>query len=31
MIFEILEWVGRGMRFVMREEMVCGLRPFRHT
>lgn len=25
MIFEILEWGGRGMHFVKREEMVCGL------
>lgn len=31
MIYEILEWGGRGMRFVKREEMVCGLWPFRHT
>lgn len=31
MIYEILEWGGRGMRFVKSEEMVCGLWPFRHT
>lgn len=25
MIFEILEWGGRGMRFVKSEEKICGL------
>ena len=31
MIFEILEWGGRGMRFVKSEEKICGLWLFRHT
>ena len=30
MIFEILEWGGRGMRFVKIEEWYVGL-AFRHT
>ena len=29
MIFEILEWGGRGMRFVKSEEKICGLWLFR--
>ena len=28
MIFEILEWGGRGMRFVKSEEKICGLWHF---
>lgn len=31
MIFEILEWGGRGMRFVKCEEMVCGFWLFRYS
>ena len=29
MIFEILEWGGRGMRFVKCEEILSGFRLFR--
>ena len=28
MIFEILEWGGRGMRFVKSEEILSGFRLF---
>lgn len=31
MIFDILEWGGRGMRFVKRQEMVSVVWSFRHT
>lgn len=30
MIFEILDWGGRGIRFVKSEEKICGLWLFRH-
>ena len=31
MIFEILEWGGRGMRFVKSEEKICGFWLFRRS
>lgn len=31
MIFEILEWGGRGMRFVKSEEILSGFWLFRHS
>ena len=31
MIFEILEWGGRGMRFVKSEEILSGVWVFRHS
>ena len=30
-IFKILDWGGRGMRFVKSEEILSGLLLFRHT
>ena len=31
MIIEILEWGGRGMRFVKSEEILFGFWLFRHS